>query len=514
MPEFRVEAIMADMALEMLGISKAFREVLALDDVSFACRAGEVHALVGENGAGKSTLMKILAGDLHPDRGEIRLHGRRVRLNTPAEAQKRGIGIIYQEFNLLPWLSVAENILLGRLPTTRLGAVDWRRALAAAQEPLDRLGVCLDLRARVRDLSVAQQQLVEIAKVLSLNADLIIMDEPSAVLAGHELEQLFNVVRALNRQGVTIIYISHRLDEVFEIADRVTVLRDGRAIGTHAVAEINKPALIRMMVGRSLDETFPAARGQVGEPLLRVEGLSSSKLGLHDISFTLRRGEILGLAGLVGAGRSELAMALFGVVPVERGSMWLDGQRIALGNPHRTIRLGMALVPEDRKQQGLVLGQSVRSNASLAILDRLRRGLLIDARREAGIIQKQVADLDIKTPSLEQEVGYLSGGNQQKVVLAKWLCSEPRLIIMDEPTRGIDVGTKAEIYQLMRQLADNSNGIIMISSELPEITGMSDRVLVMSRGRIAGELARAEATEERILTLAVGEELAAPCDTA
>jgi ABC-type sugar transport system ATPase subunit len=504
---------MPDLALEMLNITKTFSEVLALDDVSFSCYAGEIHALVGENGAGKSTLMKILAGALNPDRGEIRLAGSKVRLNTPAEAQRMGIGIIYQEFNLLPWLNVAENILLGRLPKTRLGVVDWGQASKAAQEPLDRLGVCLDLQARVMDLSVAQQQLVEIAKVLALNANLIIMDEPSAVLAGHELEQLFNVIRALKEQGVTIVYISHRLDEVFEIADRVTVLRDGRVIGTCEVAAIDKATLIRMMVGRSLDETFPASKGQSGEPFLKVKGLSSSKLGLEGISFTLHKGEILGVAGLVGAGRSELAMALFGVAPVDKGEVWLDNRLFRLGNPRRAIWQGMALVPENRKEQGLVLAQSVRNNTSLAIIDRLRRFLLIDERREYEIVRKQMDDLAIRTPSLEQEVGYLSGGNQQKVVLAKWLCSGPRCIIMDEPTRGIDVGTKAEIYRLMRELADRGTSVIMISSELPEITGMSDRILVMSRGRIAGELSREEATEERILTLAVGEVLAAPCET-
>jgi ABC-type sugar transport system ATPase subunit len=503
---------MADLALEMLNITKAFREVLALDGVSFSCHAGEIHALVGENGAGKSTLMKILAGDLHPDTGEICLRGSKVRLNTPAEAQKMGVGIIYQEFNLLPWLSVAENILVGRLPETRLGAVDWRRVRKEAQEPLDRLGVCLDLRARVLDLSVAQQQLVEIAKVLSLNSSLIIMDEPSAVLAGHELDQLFNVIRTLKAQGVTVVYISHRLAEVFEIADRVTVLRDGRVMGTCEVSGIDKATLIRLMVGRTLDETFPASNGQIGAPLLRVKGLSSSKLGLQDISFTLHRGEILGVAGLVGAGRSELAMALFGVAPADKGDVWLDDQPVHLGHPRRTMRLGMAMVPENRKEQGLVLSQSVRDNTSLAIIDRLRRFVLIDERRESEIVRKQVNDLDIRTPSLEQEVGYLSGGNQQKVVLAKWLCSSPRCIIMDEPTRGIDVGTKAEIYQLMRELAGRGAGIIMISSELPEIIGMSDRILVMSRGWIAGELSRGEATEERILTLAVGEALVAPCE--
>jgi ribose transport system ATP-binding protein len=506
---------MAELALEMLNIRKEFPGVVALDGVSFSCRSGEIHALVGENGAGKSTLMKILAGVYHPDNGEIRLEGNTVRLATPREAQGMGIGIIYQEFNLLPWLSVVENVLLGDLPKKRFRLVDWSRAYEKAQRALDRLGICLDLRDRVIDLSVAQQQLVEIAKVLSLHSHLriIIMDEPSAVLAGHELEQLFDVIRTLKQQGITIIYISHRLDEVFEIAERVTVLRDGLVVGTDEVANLDKPTLIRMMVGRTLDETFPHAEGEVGENLLEVKDLSSSELGLENISFSLCKGEILGVAGLVGAGRSELAMSLFGVVPVEKGEVWLDGQHISLGNPRKTIQLGMALVPEDRKVQGLILSQSVRNNTSLVILDRLRDFVLIDEKREYETVRKQVADMDIRTPSLEQEVGYLSGGNQQKVALGKWLCSAPKLIIMDEPTRGIDVGAKAEIYQLMRALADKGTAIIMISSELPEIIGMSDRILVMSRGKIAGELSRTEATEECILTLAIGETLVAACDT-
>ncbi len=500
---------MAELALEMLDIRKTFPGVVALEDVSFTCYSGEVHALVGENGAGKSTLVKILTGALHPDKGEIRLKGDKVRLNTPAEAQKLGIGIIYQEFNLLPWLTVAENILLGQLPKLWLGVVDWKRVYEEAEKALGRLGVHLDLRSRILDLSVAQQQVVEIAKVLALDADLsiIIMDEPSAVLAGHELEQLFEVIRTLKEQGVTIVYISHRLDEVFQIADRVTVLRDGHFVGTGNVRDMDRSTLIRMMVGRTLDETFPSGEGAIGDPLLEVRGLSSSHLGLKDINFTLRKGEILGLAGLVGAGRSELAMALFGVASVDSGELWLQGQRIVLGNPRKAIQLGTALIPENRKEQGLILSQSVRNNTSLVILDRLRDFLLINEKREYEVVRKQVDDLDIKTPSLEQEAGYLSGGNQQKVVLAKWLCSGPKLIIMDEPTRGIDVGTKAEIYQLMRELANKGTGIIMISSELPEIIGMSDRILVMSRGRIAGELNREEATEERILTLAVGEAL-------
>jgi ABC-type sugar transport system ATPase subunit len=492
----------------MLNITKEFPGVIALDDVSFSCRAGEIHALVGENGAGKSTLMKILAGVYHPDNGEMRLSGNLVRFSTPGDAQKAGIGIIYQEFNLLPWLNVTENILLGNLPRGRFGFVDWTRAYERAQKALARLGVRLDLRQRVIDLSVAQQQLLEIAKVLSMHTHLsiIIMDEPSAVLAGHELEQLFEVVRTLKEQGVTIVYISHRLGEVFEIADRVTVLRDGRVVGTDDVANLNKPLLIGMMVGRTLDETFPVAEENMGETLLEVRNLSASKLDLQDINFSLRKGEILGLAGLVGAKRTELVMALFGVVTVDSGQLWLDGRRIPLGNPRKAIRMGIALIPENRKEQGLIMSQSVRHNISLIILERLRKFLFINEKRECDTVRKQIDDMNIKTPSLEQEVGYLSGGNQQKVVLGKWLASAPKLTILDEPTRGIDVGSKIEIYQIIRDLAKKGTAVILISSELQEIIGMSDRILVMSRGRIAGELSRQEASEERILNLAVGGE--------
>lgn len=477
---------MAEPALEMLNITKRFPGVVALDDVSFSCRTGEIHALVGENGAGKSTLMKILAGVYQPDNGKIRLRGKSVNFNTPGDAQKAGIGIIYQEFNLLPWLNVAENILLGNLPSNRFGIVNWADCYAAARKALERLGVHLDLRKRVLDLSVAQHQLLEIAKVLSapVHFSVIIMDEPSAVLAGHELEQLFEVIRTLRKQGVTIIYISHRLDEVAEIAERVTVLRDGRLVITDDVRNLDKPTMISMMVGRTLDENFPVAEKEVGQIFLEVKNVSSSRLGLKDISFSLRKGEILGLAGLVGAGRSELAMALFGVIPVDTGELWLDAKHLSLGNPRKSIQAGMALIPENRKEQGLIVIQSVCHNMSLIVLDRLRKFLLIDQKKEYEIVRKQIEGMDIKVSSLDQEVSSLSGGTQQKVVLGKWLSSAPKLIIMDEPTRGIDVGSKTEIYQIIRDLTSKGTGIIMISSELQEIIGMSDRILVMSRGKI------------------------------
>ena len=500
-------------SLEMSGITKTFPGVIALDGVTFSCRPGEVHALVGENGAGKSTLMKVLAGVHPPDEGQTRINGQPVSLNTPAEAQQLGLAIIYQEFNLLPWLSATENILLGHLPKTRWGFIDWSRAHQMAQATLDRLGICLDLRQRVIDFSVAEQQLIEIAKALSLPVPpkVLIMDEPSAVLAGQELEQLFSVIKNLKEDGVTVIYISHRLEEVFEIADRVTVLRDGQVVGFDDVANLDKQSLISLMVGRSLDETFPPADSEMGSVLLELQNVSSKKLGLDNVSLSVRRGEILGLAGLVGAGRTALAQAVFGISPIEGGQVMLDGQPCDFGHPGKAICQGLALVPENRKDQGLVLGQSVRDNLSLVILDELKGRLFLDKNKEDKIVDRHVADMDIKTPSLEQEVGFLSGGNQQKVVLGKWLSTSPRLIILDEPTRGIDVGAKSEIYRLMRRLADEGTAIIMISSELQEIIGMSDRVLVMARGRVTGELSRNEATEEKIMTLAIGDAPVASC---
>jgi ribose transport system ATP-binding protein len=491
--------------LELRHITRTFPGVRALDNVTFACRPAEVHAVVGENGAGKSTLMKIVAGALAPDAGEIIAHGRQVRFEGPREAQRLGISVVYQEFNLLPHMSVAENIFLGREPRTRLGLLDWDRLRRDARAVLDRLAVRLDPSVSVGRLSVAQQQEVEIAKALSFHAEIILMDEPSAVLAGNELERLFEIIGALKQQGVTVIYISHRLAEVFQISDRVTVLKDGQLIGTVRTAEVSRPELIRMMVGRPLEEAFPEPGHGEGHLRLSVRGLSND--AVRDVSFDVRGGEIVGLAGLVGAGRTSLARALFGADPVAGGEIVLDGRPLQHGSPRAALRGGLALVPEDRKTQGLVLGLSVRKNVSLPILDRLQRWGLLSRRREREVVAAAIRDLKVRTPSLDQEVQYLSGGNQQKVVFAKWLTTAPRVLILDEPTRGIDVATKAEIYLLMRALASAGSGILLISSELPELLGMSDRILVMRDGRIAGELSRAEATEEKILALATSEDL-------
>ena len=496
------------MLLEMRHISKSFPGVQALRDVSLTCAAGEVHALVGENGAGKSTLVKILAGAETPDAGQILLDGRVVRFVRPHDAQRHGISIIYQEFNLLPELTVLENIHLGRERHLVPGILDWAAMARDAEGTLVRLGIVLDVHARVGDLSVAQQQMVEIARALSRQARVVIMDEPSTVLAGHELERLFAMIAALKAQGVAIIYISHRLEEVFRIADRATVLRDGQVMATLNPAETTRTALIRLMVGREVQES---ERGDGSrserEPILEVRGLCAEGF-LRDVSFTLHRGEILGVAGLVGAGRTTLARALFGAASITSGHITVRGRTLVPGDPAAALRAGLALVPEDRKSQGLVLNLSVSQNISLPHLGRLTDGPLLSHHRQEALVRGAIRDLNIRTPSAAQEVRYLSGGNQQKVVLAKWLVAQPQVLILDEPTRGVDVGAKAEIYAIIRALARHGTAILMISSELPELLRMADRILVMHEGRLAGEVTAAEATEEAILSLAIGQRAA------
>jgi len=487
--------------LEMRDIAKAFGGVQAIKGVSFTCRRGQVHALVGENGAGKSTLIKILAGAYQADSGAIIYKGKRYTSLSTREALDNGICIIYQEMNLIPYMTVAENIFLGSEPRTRLGLVDVKRMYAQAANLLQRLGVSLDLGKPVGELTVASQQMVEIAKALSQNADLIVMDEPSAILAGHELEQLFKIIQSLIAQGVTIIYISHRLDEVFEIASEVTVLKDGAVVGTSPISALNRAKLVEMMVGRSLDEVFPRGSGKRGDPVLIAEDVSADPMP-RGVSLTLHAGEILGLAGMVGSGRSELAQTLFGAIPLRSGRITLNGKELRGHNPGHAVQAGLVLVPEDRKTQGLFLGLPIRHNITLAILKRLSRYGILRRQQEAEVVQRAKADLSIKMASADQEAQYLSGGNQQKVVLAKWLETSPQVVILDEPTRGIDVGAKFEIYQLMRNLTDRGVAILMISSELLEVLGMSDRILVMRDGQVAGELSRAEASEARIIELA------------
>ena len=492
---------MSDILIEARGITKTFPGVVALDNVTFEVRRGEVHAVVGENGAGKSTLMKILAGVYQPDRGEIILRGQPVRISSPHDAQQLGISIIYQELNLLPDLNVAENVFLGREPRGRLGFIDARQLEKQAQDVLRHLGVDIDPRTRLGKLSVAQRQMVEIAKALSLNAELVIMDEPSATLGGKDLQHVFEVIRALKQQGVAVIYISHRIAEVFEVADRVTVFKDGKVVGTYNVAEIYRPSLIRMMIGRTLSETFPPRATQIGEEVLSIRNLSCDGV-LSDISLSVHRGEIVGVAGLTGAGRTELAEAIFGVRPIRSGEIWINGRKVQIGSPRDAMRHKVAFLTEDRKVGGLVPSLPVRHNAALPSLSHRQRWGFVQGRKETQVVSAKIKELDCRTPSLNQEVQYLSGGNQQKVVMAKWLICGPDLLIFDEPTRGIDVGAKSEIWHLMRELANRGTAILMISSELPEIIGMSDRVVVMHRGRIAGILPGEKATEEEVMMLA------------
>jgi len=485
-------------------ITKAFPGVRALDRVDFSCVESEVHALVGENGAGKSTLAKILAGAYWPDSGQVVIKGEEIQEFTPQCAQASGVSIIYQELSLLPYMSVAENIFLGREPKAKLGLVDYRTMERGASEILDRLDGCCDPHLPVYRLGPAQQQLVEIAKALSFDPDVLIMDEPSSSLTGHELQQLFSVIRSLRERGVTIIYISHRLEEIFEIADRVTVLKDGQVVGTLPVAETDRDGLIKMMVGREVRVVAPPKQGEIGEVVLEVRGLTRSGV-LEDINLVLHQGEILGVAGLVGSGRTELARAIFAADRVDSGAVLLHGKPVSLSSPRDSISNSIALMPEDRKADGLALILSLRENIALPSLRRRQRLGFVEGAAEREMVRRSVEELAIQTPSIEQQVVYLSGGNQQKAVLAKWLNTGPEVIIFDEPTRGIDVGAKAEVYALLRELAEAGKAIMLISSELPEVLQLSDRIIVLSGGRVAGELSADGATEEKVMGLAYKE---------
>lgn len=489
--------------LEMRGISKSFPGVRALHDVSLEVRAGVVHALVGENGAGKSTLMRILGGIYPRDAGEILLRGSRVEITSPTQAQRLGITIIHQELNQVPALSVAENIFLGREPRRALGLVDWDEMYARAARLLTDLGLAIDPRRRLGTLTVAEQQLVEIAKALSTDAQLVVMDEPTAALTVDETERLFGFIRDLRARGVGIIYITHRLEEIFKIADRVTVLRDGQDVGTYTVAELTMAELIRLMVGRQLTEKFPKEDIPPGIPVLKVRGLTVPGL-FRDVSFVVHRGEILGIAGLIGSGKAEVAHTIFGAILPQAGEIRLDERRVTIRSPADAIARGIGLVTEDRKRLGLVLSMSVRANITLPILTRLQRALLIRGAEETALIAQAIHDLDMAVTSPEQIVRYLSGGTQQKVVVAKWLQTRARVLLMVEPTRGIDVGAKVEIYRLMVALARRGVGIVMVSSEMEEILGMSDRILVMHEGMITAEFPRTEATQEGIMASAAG----------
>ncbi len=492
---------MSENILELKKITKRFSGVEVLHEVSLELRPGEVHALLGENGAGKSTLVKVMTGVHQPDNGEIFLDGRRVRFEDTRESRQAGIAAIYQELSLFPDLDVAENIFVGRQPVTVGGRIDWRKLYTDAGSLLESLGVHLDLKHKARNLSIAQQQMVEIARAFSINARILIMDEPTSSLTLNEVADLFRLVRRLRDDGTAIIFISHRLEELFELADRVTVLRDGSYIDTCAMKDVTRDELIRLMVGRTITNLFPKQEVEAGDVILSVEHLTREGV-FNDISFKLRRGEILGMAGLVGAGRTNVARAIFGVEPATSGKIQVDGQEVSITSPQQAIKLGLAYVPEDRQLHGLIPAMNITSNISLPTLSKYTlRGWLRD-QLEQKASHDAALQMEVRANNIWQMARELSGGNQQKIVLAKWLAARPRILILDEPTRGIDVGTKAAVHALMSKLAAEGMAILMISSELPEVLGMSDRIIIMREGHLTGHLTRAEATQEKIISAA------------
>ena len=487
----------------MRDISKRFPGVLALDNVSLSIERGEVHALLGENGAGKSTLMKILSGAYKKDAGEIIFDGQPVQINSPRQAQELGVSIIYQELNLVPQLSVAENIFLSSLPMKNPACIDWKHVYSDAQTIIDSLEVDINVRSRISSLGIAQQQMVEIAKALNHQAKVIVMDEPSAPLTDKETAKLFKTIAKLKSEGVAVIYISHRLEETMQIADRATIMRDGKTITTANVSDITIDDLIRGMVGHDLKEQFPKRDCPIGEVGFRVEGISREGI-LNNISFEARKGEVVGICGLVGAGRTEVMRALFGADHRSSGTVYVGGKQVEILRPIDAIHHGIALIPEDRKGQGVSLTLSIRENISLVMLHTLQSFLRISRKKERTLVDSYMNALAVKAPSMEQLTKNLSGGNQQKVVVAKWLATNADIIILDEPTRGIDIGAKYEIYLIMNRLVKEGKSIIMISSEMPELIGMSDRIIVMHQGSVSGELTKEEVSQERILEMASG----------
>ncbi len=491
--------------LKMENISKSFPGVKALDDVNFTVYENEVMALLGENGAGKSTLMKILSGVYTKDEGKIILEGEEVDITSPRDATSKGIAIIHQELNLVPYLTVYENIFLGREMKSPYGGLYKKEMIKQSREILERLKVNISPTTTVNYLSIAQQQMVEIAKALSLNAKIIIMDEPTDTLTDNEVSSLFQIIRELKKQGKGLVYISHRIQEVFEVCDKLTVLRDGQFVGERNVSEVDEGEIIRLMVGRTLDEQFPYIKTDYDEEVLKVENLNNEYV--KDLSFTLKKGEILGISGLVGAGRTELAKTLYGFYKKDTGKIILNGEELNLNSPKEALDKGIVYVSEDRKSDGLILIMDVKSNITISALEKFKTFLGLDKKKEYEVAEEYKEKINIKTPSLYQQVKNLSGGNQQKVAIAKSLLTDPKVLILDEPTRGVDVGAKREIYDLLNEIKKEGRSIIMISSEMPEILGMSDRILVMHEGELKGELNREEATQEKIMSYIVrGEE--------
>jgi rhamnose transport system ATP-binding protein len=490
--------------LRAIDIEKSYAGVHALKQASFELHAGEVHALIGENGAGKSTLIKIITGAVTPDSGAIQLRGKTITHNSPRVAKQLGIAAIYQQPALFPELSVAENIAIGLEESGFWSHVDWRARRERAAELLARVGAKVDPATEAGDLTMPQQQLVEIARALGAEATVLIMDEPTASLSEEDAQNLFAVIRQLRAKGVGIIYISHRLEELSLIADRVTVLRDGRTIDTRAMSEVNRQQLIQLMVGRELSAVFPKKSLQLGEVALELRGVGCSTSGIHGVDLSVRAGEIRGLAGLVGAGRTELARTIFGLTPADEGEVRIRGKGVTIESAAQAISLGIAYVPEDRRRHGVILDLAISANITLASLDRFSRAGALNFQREKEVAADYTRRLGIKTPTIFAPVTTLSGGNQQKVALSRWLLTKPSVLILDEPTQGIDVGAKSEVHALMTELAAQGVAILMISSELPEVLGMSDRIAVMCGGTIVATLDRAEATQEKILALALG----------
>jgi ribose transport system ATP-binding protein len=492
----------SNILLHMQGITKIFPGVVALEDVDFDLKGGEVHVLLGENGAGKSTLMKVLAGAYKPDKGKIFIDGKEVEIQNPKQAQSLGIGIIYQEFNLVPYLTVAENVFIDDFPRNRFGIINRKKMHAGAHEILRGMNMNVDTAKLITEISTAQQQMVEVAKAMKYKSKILIMDEPTASLSEREIEQLFATIRDLKSKGIGIIYISHRMQELWEIGDRVSVLRDGHYVGTRELKDVNPADLVALMVGREISFMFKRDYLEKGEEVLRVEHLSSTAGRLTDINIHLHRKEVVGLAGLVGSGRTELARAIFGIDPFIEGKVILFGEEVRNFNTTQIVKKGVALLPEDRKAHGLALILSVAENIVMASLEALFPRRFVSKRKEREVANKYIKDLRIATPHENRQVQYLSGGNQQKVVLSKWLCTNADILIFDEPTRGIDVKAKAEIHEFMNTLAKNGAAILMISSDLPEVIGMADRIYVMREGKIVADIDHSEATQEKVISCA------------
>ena len=491
------------MNIEMRGIDKSFGSNQVLKNAGFVLKDGEVHALMGENGAGKSTLMKILTGVYTRDAGTVLVDGQEVVYKNPQEAEKAGIVFIYQELNVLFDLTVEENLFMGKEITKGFGICDKKAMRAKAQEVMDKMGVNIPVNAVMSDLSVGQQQMVEICKALMADAKVIIMDEPTAALTASETRGLFEVINALRKKGVSIVYISHRMEEIFELCDRITVLRDGQYVGTENIADIDLDHVAQMMIGRTIGERFPKRESHIGAEVLRVEGLTSGKL-FKDVHFDVKAGEVLGVSGLMGAGRTEIMQALFGNIPLDAGKIYIDGKEVTIKNPRQAIANGIGFITEDRKVEGLLLEKSIAENIHIANLGKVSNGFVLNKDKQMALVKKGIEEFKVRCFGPEHECGNLSGGNQQKIVLAKWVYTDPKILILDEPTRGVDIGAKKEIYNIINQMAADAVAVIMVSSELPEVLGMSDRIAVVHEGKITGILNAADADQAKVMTLATG----------